>query len=103
MYTAPLWPGCALRCTETHAPVLSRYCLQLMQTGLCHLLFPTELKINGYHMSGNGIEQSVSDVEGDACSKGWESERMSWVPPDLPSQCTWGLGATQSPHSHQPR
>lgn len=32
-------------------------------------------------------------------------DEIKWIPPDLPSRCTWRLGApvSESPHSHPPR
>lgn len=51
-----------------------------------------------YHESD---ESSESDMENGEVS----ADQRNWVRPDLPSRCTWRLGApiSESPHSHPAR
>lgn len=78
-------------------------CLSLHTSQLNDICF-----LSRGEMSANGKQESVKGAQDEAHSEARETEPvaplMSWVRPDLPSRCTWGLGApaSESPHSHQP-
>lgn len=51
-----------------------------------------------HHDSGESIECELKN-------QGVTADQRNWIRPDLPSRCTWRLGApiSESPHSHPQR
>ncbi|XP_070694155.1 cystathionine beta-synthase b [Pempheris klunzingeri] len=65
---------------------------------------------SGHRLSANGKHDCLKVESGETGDRDLENEevsadQMNWIRPDLPSRCTWRLGApiSESPHSHPAR